>query len=154
PLSLTSCSAHVQRRNRHMKRGTVWSWGTAAVVLLIAGCSAGAKRTEEDRVRETFTAFQDALKARAADKVWALLDANSQAEAKRACETVQADYRKADAKRKTELEKSTGLSAAELTGPPSGVLFLKTRLFYEKYDEVPGSQVLDVPPITGDTATV
>jgi hypothetical protein len=135
----------------------------AAVVLLIAGCSGGAKRTDEDtgakrtdedRVRQTFIAFQNALKARDADNVWALLDSDSQAEAKRACEAVQARYVEADAKRKKELEESTGLSAAELTGPPSGVLFVKTKLFYEKYDEVPGSQILDVPLISGDTATV
>jgi hypothetical protein len=146
-----------------MKSATARSWGTALLVLLIAGCSAGvkrsdedagAKRTEEDRVRQTFTAFQDALKARDADKVWTLLDTDSQAGARRACEAVQAAYAQAGAERRKELEESTGLSGDELTGPPFGVLFLKTKLFYEKYDEVPGSRILDVPPVNGETATV
>src|SRR4051812_1651402 len=99
----------------------------------MAGCTNPATTrsaaTEEGPVRETFAAFQEALKARDADKLWGLLDGDSRADAERAAKAVQAAYAKASAEEKAEKEKALGLSGAELAGL-TGPGFLKTRRFH------------------------
>lgn len=119
------------------------------------GCSKPADAPasgEEEAVRKAFTAFQEALKARDADKVWGLLDDDSRAEADRAARDVRDAYGKADAAGKGELEKALGLSAADLAAL-DGKGFLKTKRFHGKYDEIPGSKV-DKASVQGDKATV
>src|SRR5262249_48959655 len=107
---------------------------------------------EEGPVRQAFTALQDALKAKEADKLWDMLDADSQAEAERAANAIQTAYAKANAKEKAEQEKSLGLPGAELAGL-TGKGFLKTKRFQGKYDEIPESKV-DKVSVQEDKATL
>jgi hypothetical protein len=122
---------------------------------LVLGCSGDRQNTQgkaEDQVRETFTALQKALEARDAEKLWGLLDAESQADAERAAGAVKAAYEKAGAEEKAQQEKALGLTGAELSAL-TGRGFLKTKRFQGKYDEVPGSK-LDKITVQGDSATV
>jgi len=128
-----------------------------APIVLALGCSNPAAPTplqpgDEEQVRQTFAAFQAGLKARDAQKVWAVIDSDSQADAERAAEAVRTAYGKADAAGKAEQEKALGLGGAELASL-NGQGFLKTRRFHGKYDEVPDSKVESVA-IQGDKATV
>jgi hypothetical protein len=123
---------------------------------LAAGCSGSSGRSpnaaDEETVRETFTAFQKALKDCDADRLWGLLDADSRADAERAAKAVQAAYAKAGAAEKAELEKGLGLSGAELARL-TGTTFLKTNRFQGKYFEVPDSKI-DKVSVKGDKATL
>jgi hypothetical protein len=106
----------------------------------------------EAEVTQTFTTFQVALKDRDSERIWALLDAESQADADRVAQDVKAAYEKANAEGKAEQEKAFGLSGAELAAL-TGRGFLKTNRFHGKYDEIPGSKV-DKVTVQGDSATV
>lgn len=128
---------------------------------MLAGCdtktggtSAPAAGTakDEEQVRQVFLDFQSALKARDPDKVWALLDADSQAEAERAAQAIQAAYAKATAAEKAEMEKALGLDGKELAAL-KGPGFLKSKRFHGKYDEVPESK-LEKVTVQGDAASV
>jgi hypothetical protein len=128
-------------------------------MLLLAfatGCAGGGSSAPtaggDGPARETFAALQAALKAQDAEKLWALLDGESQAEADRAAKAVQADYAKASAEEKAEQEKALGLPGAELAGL-TGKGFLKTKRFQGKYDEVPDSKFEKVS-VQGDRATL
>src|SRR5262249_49483167 len=77
-------------------------------------------------------------------------DSASQAEAERVARTLKANYAKA--KDKAKLEKTFGLTAAELAGL-TGKVYLKSKRFLGKYGEVPGSKV-DKVAVEGDKATV
>jgi hypothetical protein len=124
-------------------------------VISAVGC---AKTTdlssgrEEPPVRETFAALQAALKDRDADKLWKLLDSESQADAERAAKAIQAAYTKADANEKLEQEKALGLPGAELA-KLTATQFLKTKRFHGKYQELAESQVGKVT-VQRDQATV
>ena len=102
----------------------------------------------EDDIRGAFGQLQKAVKARDADKIWGLVDADTQADANRAAKTVAAAYAKT--KDKTDFEKKYGLSAKELADM-SGKLFIKSNRFHGKYYEVPDSKVTGVT-VKGDTA--
>jgi hypothetical protein len=124
--------------------------------LAVAGCAKPAATrsaaTEEGPVRETFAAFQAALKTRDADKLWGLLDGDSRADAERAAQAVQAAYARASADEKAEQEKALGLSGVELaklTGPA----FLKTRRFHGRYEEMTESKI-DQVTVQGESASV
>lgn len=123
--------------------------------VFAAGCSKPSEHSAgsaEGAVREAFTAFQAALKARDADRLWQLLDGDSQADAERAAQAVQAAYAKAPPEEKAEQQKALGLPGdrlAKLTGAD----FLKTRRFVGKYDELPESKI-DRVTVQGDRATV
>jgi hypothetical protein len=124
-------------------------------LLLVVGCakqSGPIAGNDDAPVREAFSAFQAAIKAKDAPKVWGLLDSESQADADRAAKAVQAAYGKASPDEKAEQEKSLGLSDAEL-GALTGQGFLKTKRFLGKYDEVPESKI-DKVTTQGDKATV
>jgi hypothetical protein len=120
-----------------------------------AGCPNPTERpggNEEGAVREAVSAFQAALKARDADRLWQLLDAESRADAERAAQAVRDAYAKAGPDQKAEQEKALGLPGAELaalTGPG----FLKTKRFHGKYDELPDSKI-DRVTAQADSATV
>src|SRR5262249_27477572 len=119
------------------------------------GCSKTtqtAPGTVEGSVRESFAALQTTLRARDEDKLWKLLDSESQAEAERAAKVVQAAYAKAEPAEKSEQEKALGLAAAELAAL-TGKGFLKTKRFHGKYDEIPDSKI-DKVTLQGDKATV
>lgn len=125
---------------------------------LLAGCAApqdkpaATANKDEEAVRAAFTALQEALKAKDAGKLWALLDEDSQADAERAAQAVREAYGKAAAGEKAEQEKALGLPGAELAAL-KGQGFLKTARFHGKYDEIPDSKVEKVA-VQGDTAAV
>jgi hypothetical protein len=102
----------------------------------------------EDEVRQAFTALQKAIQTRDADKIWQLLDGDSQGDAERAAKAVKAAYAKLD--NKSDFQKKYSLTSAEL-GAMTGKLFLKSNRFHGKYNEVPGSK-LETIKIKGDTA--
>jgi hypothetical protein len=124
-------------------------------LALAAGCSSNPTApgpNEEESVRQAFASLQAALKARDADRVWGLLDADSRAEAERAAQAVRDAYAKVDAAGRSEQEKALGVPGAELADL-KGPGFLKTKRFHGKYDEVPESKV-DKVAVQGDRATV
>jgi hypothetical protein len=131
--------------------------GFVVLGTMAGGCakpsvSAPAPKGEEEPARQAFVALQTALKAKDADKLWALLDTDSQADAERAAKAVQEAYTKAPADAKAEQEKALGLTGPELAGI-NGKTFLKTKRFLGKYDEVADSKIEKVT-VQGDTATV
>ena len=103
-------------------------------------------------MREAWTALQSAIKNKDADKIWNLLDSDTQADATLAARKVQAVYTKAKAREKAEHEKVLGLSAAELTDLKPVLLF-KSKRFHGKYYEIPDSKLEDVS-VQGDRATL
>jgi hypothetical protein len=125
------------------------------LLSLTVGCSGDRQTPQskgEDPIRETFLALQVALKAQDAEKLWALLDNESQADAERAAQNIKAAYEKAGPDEKAQQEKALGLTGAELS-LLSGRGFLKTKRFYGKFDELPDSK-LEKVTVQGDSATV
>lgn len=110
--------------------------GGVAVLSLAETCFAG----EEDKVKEAFKGFQDAVKAKDADKLWELLDTSSRAAAEKTAKTYKDAYAKAKEDKKKDLQKNLGLTADELANL-TGKTFLKSNKYYGKYHEVPGSIV-------------
>jgi hypothetical protein len=125
----------------------------AILLMLVSGLVVSKALAGEDDIRQAFTALQKAIKGRDADKIWGLIDSDSQADANRAAKAVQAAFAKADDKGKGEFEKKYGLTAKEL-GAMSGKLFLKSERFHGKYHEVPGSKLETVKVLKGDTARI
>ena len=125
-------------------------------VVLLAGCNKptgqSSSSSDEKAVKETFEAFQAALKAKDAEKLWALLDSDSRDDAERAAKAVKDAYAKASAEQKAELEKGLGLPGDELA-KLTGARFLQTRRFHGKYHEVPDSKVEKVI-VQGDAAKI
>jgi hypothetical protein len=80
------------------------------------------------------------------DKLWALLDADGQADAERAARAVREAYAKDKDEKRYGLP---GKELAELTGKG----YLKTGLFLGKHHEIPGSKIEKVT-VAGDQATV
>jgi hypothetical protein len=109
---------------------------------------------DEDDVKAAFKDFQQALKAGDPEKIWPLMDKASQDEAEKNAKTLRDGYAKADAKKKTEIEKAMGLSADEMA-KLNGKLYTKSKRFLGKkpYDEIPTSK-LDKVTINGDKATI
>ena len=130
-------------------------WLVLFAAAFAGGCPKPTERSggnDEGAVREAVSAFQAALKARDADKLWQLLDAESRADAERAAQAVRDAYAKAGPEQKAEQEKALGLPGAELA-TLTGTGFLKTKRFHGKYDELPDS-TLDRVTVQGDSATV
>jgi hypothetical protein len=130
-----------------------WKW---ALLVLLAGCGGPptqAQNKDEEQIRQVFESFQKAIKDRDGDKLWSLLDPDSQADADREAQKVREAYDKAEADDKTKQETAFGLSAAELKDL-KGAGFLKSKRFCGKYHEVPDSK-LDKVTFQGDNgATV
>jgi hypothetical protein len=130
------------------------SWMVVFCLTLSPGCKKTTEQSsteEEKSVRDTVVAFQAALKARDADKLWSLLDSDSQADAERAAKAVRDTYTKATAEQKAKQEEALGLAGAELA-ELTGKGFLKTNLFHGEYDEVPDSTI-DKVTVEGNKAT-
>jgi hypothetical protein len=136
-----------------MDRSTL-RFARVAVLYLAAGFCAAPVRADadEDAVRAAFTDFQKALKAGDADKIWPLLSEASQGEIDKTAKKLRDEYDKADAAGKTKLEKAFGLSAEEMA-KVDGKLYVKSKKYLGKYDEVPTSKI-DKVTIDGDKATV
>jgi hypothetical protein len=126
------------------------------LVALAGGCSPKPTgRTapdEEATVRQQFAALQAAIKDRDADKLWAILDSKSRADADKAAETLRTAYAKAGAEEKAKQEEALGLTGTELA-QLTGVGFLKSKRFHGKYHELPDSKI-DKVAVQGDNATV
>jgi hypothetical protein len=146
-----------------MKKGTMpmrlyWNGGSRAFALLVgflAGCTNPARDTQgkgDEEVRQAFQGLQKALNARDADKVWSLLDEDSQADARRAAQAVRDAYGRGDKAGREEMQKALGLPAKELAAL-EGNGFLKTRRFLGKYDEL-GESKIDKIDVKGDKAVV
>jgi len=126
---------------------------TFAALLALAGCSEPpAPDKGEEEVKQAFASLQKALEAKDADKVWQLLDADSQADAERQAKAVREAHAKADDAKRKEMEKELGLSGKELE-KLDGAGFLKTLRFLGKYDEIADSK-LDKVTVSGAKATV
>ena len=125
-------------------------------VALLAGYNNAAGHSptngDEQAIKEAFEAFQAAIKAKDADKLWSLLDTDSRDDAERAAKAVKAAYAKASAEQKADMEKRLGLPGDELA-KLTGAGFLKTKRFLGKYDEVPGSKIEKIT-IQGQSAKV
>jgi hypothetical protein len=120
------------------------------LILMLGSLAFGPVLAGEDDVRLAFGQLQKAIKVRDPDKIWGLIDTDSQSDADRAGKAVQAAFGKADDKGKAEFEKKYGLSAKELADM-SGKRFIKSNRFHGKYDEIPGSK-LETIKVKADTA--
>jgi hypothetical protein len=130
----------------------------AALALAVCGCSKPAPPpaagSEEEAVQKAFTALQEAMKAKDGEKLFALLDSDSQADAERAAQALKDAYSKAPPAEKTEKEKALGLSAAELSAlDAKGFLKSKQFLGYKNYHEIPTSK-FEKATVQGDKATL
>jgi len=136
-----------------MTRCTVRTWTFLVLAFTVAAFpNLAFSGEDEDQVKETWKAFQGAIKARDGEKVWDLLDASSRAAAEKFAKRYKAKYAKADDAAKKELEKDLELTGAELAGL-TPQLFLKSKRYYGKYNEVPGSK-LEKIAIDGAKATL
>jgi hypothetical protein len=132
-----------------------FGWLVLFCLAVSPGCQKPTEQssTEDQKaVRDTFVAFQVALKARDADKLWSLLDSDSQADADRAAKAIRDAYAKVSAEKKADQEKAFGLPGAELS-ELTGKGFLKTRRFHGKYHEVPDATIDNVT-VDGNKAVV
>jgi hypothetical protein len=129
-----------------------------ALFLAACGCSKSdtppAASAEEEAVKKAFIDFQEAMKARDGGKIFGLLDAESQADAERAAQSVKDAYSKAAPAEKDETEKNLGLTAAEL-GALDAKGFLKSKRFlgYKNYHEIPDSK-FEKATVQGEKATL
>ncbi|OAI47228.1 hypothetical protein AYO44_09925 [Planctomycetaceae bacterium SCGC AG-212-F19] len=125
----------------------------ALLLGLLAGCTGGSTppgtAAETDKVKAAFESVQQAIKARDADKLWNLLDSDTQADAERAAKAWKEKYAMADAEK---VKKDLGISTDELA-KLAGASFLKTEPFHNKYEELSQSKMKDVK-VTGDQAAV
>src|SRR5436305_15192810 len=127
-----------RRKAPMIRKLPAFVWLAATFLACLASCSpdspAGPKKDEEE-LKQAFASLQEALKAKDADKIWALLDADSQADAERQAAAVRDAYAKADKAGREEMEKSLGLGGKELEAL-KGVGYLKTKRFLGKHDEI------------------
>jgi hypothetical protein len=137
-------------------RSITWRLVVLLCLFLAFACTKptgqSSSANEEKAVEDTFKAFQGALKARDADKLWSLMDSDSREDAERAAKTIREAYAKAGPEQKAEQEKALGVPGAELAAL-TGVGFLKTKRFHGKYHEVPGSTINEVT-VQGNAAKV
>jgi hypothetical protein len=131
-------------------------WTSLLGIAVALGCSSKpsdrAANDEESIVREQFAELQSAIKSRDTEKLWALLDARSRADAERAAKNIQTTYNQAGAEEKSKQEEALGLSGTELS-KLDGKGVLKTKRFQKRYHEVPEGKIGKVD-VQGDSATV
>lgn len=126
-----------------------------ALLMFLPGCAGpgvSSHSGEEEKVRQAFAAFQQALKAGDANKLWSLLDAESQADADRVAQTIRDAFARAGPAGQADFEKRLGLPGADLASL-NGEGYLKTRRFLGKYDELAQGKVTQVT-VQGEQATV
>src|SRR5262245_55314284 len=92
------------------------------VPALITGCTSAPAGDPQAQAKAAFESLQQALKAKDADKVWNLLDAESQADAGRAAKAWQEAYAKVEP---DKTKKDLGISPEDLS-KLDGKSFLKT----------------------------
>ncbi|HWY87754.1 MAG TPA: hypothetical protein VNX28_13565 [Gemmataceae bacterium] len=134
------------------------SWLVLAVGLV--GCASNSPETKnkdtaqkgEEEIKEAFVSLQDAIKAKDANKIWHLLDKDSQADADREAKIVKETYTKLPEMEKAGLEKKLELTAKDLADM-SGKDYVKSKRFYGKHHEIPGSKVEKIT-VAGASATL
>ena len=129
-------------------------------VLLLgfgAGCpqqpTASAPKTGEAdaEIRRVFADFQSAVKDRDGVRLWDVLADESREDAERKAKAIREDFNKNnDGQRREEMAKNLDLPLGELKDL-DGKGYLKTKQFYGKWHEAPGSKV-DTVTVTGDRA--
>ena len=131
-------------------------WTSLLCMAVALGCSSKPSNPpaadEESAVREKFAELQSAIERRDAEKLWALLDARSRADAERVAKDIQTAYNRAGTEEKTKQEEALGLNGTELA-ELNGKGFLKTKRFQKKFHEVPEGKI-DKLVIQGESATV
>src|SRR6516225_145167 len=136
------------------------SLGIVFAACLI-GCNSGLPTKDksgddpnkaEEQVKEAFKALQMAIKGKDADKIWNLLDKDSQSDAEREAKAAKEVYGKLGDKDKTDYEKRLKLTGKELADM-TGKLYVKSERFYKKHHEIPDSQ-LEKVSVSGDTASL
>jgi hypothetical protein len=145
----------------------------AVGLLLVAGllgCNTGGDgkkdkdaSDDEKQVKAQFEKLKSALDKRDPDKIWALLDDDSQKDAEKAAEHIKAEFAKADDAKKAEMKKKyifAGTEKEKLETPDNldlaaltGKTVLKTAPFHDKYDPIEEADVEKVA-IKGEKATV
>jgi hypothetical protein len=127
----------------------------------LIGCNSGAPTKDkpgddpkkaEEQVKEAFKALQTAVKEKDADKIWNLLDKDSQADAEREAGAAKEVYGKLADKDKADYKKRLNLTDKELADL-TGKLYVKSEVFYKKHHEIPDSK-LEKLSVSGDTASL
>jgi hypothetical protein len=124
----------------------------SVIVALIAGCTNAPSGggDPQTQVKTAFESLQAALKAKDADKIWGLIDKDSQADAERAAKAWKEEYAKADA---DKTKKDLGITADDLA-KLDGKSFLKTEAFHAgKIDELVKGK-FEKATVLGDSAVV
>jgi hypothetical protein len=106
----------------------------------------------EDQVKQAFASLQAAIKAKDADKIWDLLDKDSQSDAEREAKAASKAHSQLADKDKVDYEKRLDLTGKELAGM-NGKLCVKSDVFYGKHHEVPDSKI-DKVSVDGETGTL
>jgi len=146
-----------------------WMCRLGAVSLLVVagllGCGGGDGKKDkepnedEKQVKAQFEKLKKALDDRDEDKIWPLLDDESQEDAEKAAKYIKKIYGEADDKAKAELGKKyimeekgkkDDLDLAALTGKTA----LKIKPFHDKYDPIEEAELEKVEVAKGDKATV
>jgi hypothetical protein len=122
-----------------MRRVRQFGW---AVLLL--GSTAGLRGAEADGpVRKRFAEVEAAVKAKDADKLWALLSSKTRAQAEKEAKAIREAYARAGPGERAAQEKDLGLSGAELA-KLTGKGLLKGKPCLRRYGELVGSTVTRV----------
>src|SRR5437764_392475 len=95
------------------------SFGSTVLVgvltfVCISIAAGRATADDADVLNKKFDELQAAIKAKDADKLWALLSAKSQADAEKIAKEMREAYAQASSEEKRKLEESIGLSAKEI----------------------------------------
>jgi hypothetical protein len=106
----------------------------------------------EAAVREKFAELQTAIKNGDTDKIWALMDGKSRADAERVARDIQTALNTTNSEETAKQEMLLGLSGTELSGL-TGPGILKTKGFHKKYHELTDSTIEKVA-IQGESVTV
>lgn len=120
------------------KRVVIW----LALVGAAAGCSkppAPAEDQNEGEVKAAFVQFQAAMKKGDGVALWELVDEDTRQDADRAAKVAQMQFEKGNDADKAALAKKLGLADADLKGI-KGAGFLGSKLFMDKYREIPTGQ--------------
>lgn len=132
------------------------NWASLVCMSVVFGCATKPTEqpaaNEEGAVREKFAELQSAIKEGDTERLWAMLDARSRADAEKAAKEIQTTYNQAGAEEKAKQEEALGLKGPELA-ELNGKGFLKTKRFQKKYDEVPEGKIENVV-MQGDSATI
>ncbi len=137
-----------------MRQPVVVPRALLCLLLCALGCSGPAARQsgggdDAVTVKATFLEIQKAHTGRDAEKLWSLIDSDSQTDAERAAKAWREKYATAEA---DKVQKDVGVSAADLA-KLTGKEFLKTAPFRDKHDELADSKMGDAR-VEGDQATV